>query len=38
MVFPGAEPAFIDGLKATGFLEAKSINIEWRWGEGQYNR
>src|SRR6516164_7825959 len=36
--FPGAEPAFIQGLKATGFLEGKNISIEWRWAEGQYNR
>jgi putative ABC transport system substrate-binding protein len=35
---PGAEPAFIQGLKATGFLEGKNISIEWRWAEGQYNR
>jgi putative tryptophan/tyrosine transport system substrate-binding protein len=34
--FPGAETAFIQGLKATGFFEGK--NIEWRWAEGQYNR
>ena len=36
--FPGAEPAFIQGLKATGFLEGENISIEWRWAEGQYNR
>jgi putative tryptophan/tyrosine transport system substrate-binding protein len=36
--FPGAEPAFIQGLKATGFLEGKNISIEWRWAEGQYSR
>jgi putative tryptophan/tyrosine transport system substrate-binding protein len=35
---PGAEAAFIQGLKNTGFIEGKNINIEWRWGEGQYNR
>jgi putative ABC transport system substrate-binding protein len=36
--FPGAEAAFIQGLKDTGFLEGKNISIEWRWAEGQYNR
>ena len=36
--FPGAEAAFIQGLKNTGFIEGKNINIEWRWGEGQYSR
>jgi putative tryptophan/tyrosine transport system substrate-binding protein len=36
--FPGTAPAFIQGLKATGFLEGKNISIEWRWAEGQYNR
>jgi hypothetical protein len=36
--FPGAETAFIQGLKATGFFEGKNISIEWRWAEGQYNR
>src|SRR6516225_3753332 len=36
--FPGAEAAFIQGLKATGFIEGNNISIEWRWAEGQYNR
>ena len=36
--FPGAEAAFIQGLKATGFIEGKNISIEWCWAEGQYNR
>ena len=36
--FPGLEPAFIQGLTASGFLEGKNISIEWRWAEGQYNR
>jgi putative ABC transport system substrate-binding protein len=35
---PGTEAAFIQGLKATGFLEGRNISIEWRWAEGQYNR
>ena len=36
--FPGAEAAFIQGLKNTGFIEGKNIGIEWRWAEGQYSR
>jgi putative tryptophan/tyrosine transport system substrate-binding protein len=36
--FPGAEAGFIQGLKNTGFIEGKNINIEWRWAEGQCNR
>src|SRR6516164_3069426 len=36
--FPGAEAAFIQGLKAVGFIEGENIRIEWRWAEGQYNR
>jgi putative ABC transport system substrate-binding protein len=35
---PGSEPAFIEGLKASGFLEGRNISIEWSWAEGQYNR
>jgi putative ABC transport system substrate-binding protein len=35
---PGAEPAFIQGLKNTGFIDGKNLHIEWRWAEGQYNR
>jgi putative ABC transport system substrate-binding protein len=36
--FPGAEAAFIQGLRDSGFIEGKNISIEWRWAEGQYNR
>jgi putative ABC transport system substrate-binding protein len=36
--FPGAEAAFVQGLKDTGFIEGKNISIEWRWAEGEYNR
>jgi putative tryptophan/tyrosine transport system substrate-binding protein len=36
--YPGAEAAFIQRLKDTGFIEGKNISIEWRWAEGQYNR
>jgi putative tryptophan/tyrosine transport system substrate-binding protein len=32
---PGSHDAFIQGLKAAGFLEAENIIIDWRWGEGQ---
>jgi putative tryptophan/tyrosine transport system substrate-binding protein len=35
---PGAEPAFIQGLRNTGFIDGKNLRIEWRWAEGQYNR
>jgi putative tryptophan/tyrosine transport system substrate-binding protein len=35
---PGTEAAFIEGLKASGFLEGRNINIEWHWVEGEYNR
>jgi putative tryptophan/tyrosine transport system substrate-binding protein len=35
---PGSEAAFIEGLKAFGFLEGRNISIDWRWSEGQYNR
>jgi putative ABC transport system substrate-binding protein len=33
-----SERAFVEGLKASGFLEDRNISIEWRWAEGQYNR
>jgi putative tryptophan/tyrosine transport system substrate-binding protein len=36
--FPGLLPAFVQGLKDSGFTEVNNINIEWRWAEGQYNR
>jgi putative ABC transport system substrate-binding protein len=36
--FPELLPAFVQGLKDTGFIEGNNINIEWRWAEGQYNR
>ena len=35
---PGTEAAFIEGLRAAGFIEGKKISIEWRWAEGQYDR
>jgi putative ABC transport system substrate-binding protein len=36
--FPGLVPAFLQGLKDTGFIEGNNISIEWRWAEGQYDR
>jgi ABC-type uncharacterized transport system substrate-binding protein len=36
--FPDSLPAFVQGLKDTGFIEGNNISIEWRWAEGQYNR
>jgi putative tryptophan/tyrosine transport system substrate-binding protein len=36
--FPGTEAAFIEGLRAVGFIEGKNISIEWRWADGQYDR
>jgi putative tryptophan/tyrosine transport system substrate-binding protein len=36
--FPDTEVAFIEGLRAAGFIEGKNISIEWRWAEGQYDR
>jgi putative tryptophan/tyrosine transport system substrate-binding protein len=36
--FPGAEALFLQGLKDSGFIEGKNINIEWRWVEGQFGR
>src|SRR5215470_5495468 len=36
--FPGTETAFIEGLRAAGFIEGENTTIEWRWAEGQYDR
>jgi putative tryptophan/tyrosine transport system substrate-binding protein len=35
--FPGTEDAFMEGLRAAGYIEGTNVNIEWRWAEGQYN-
>src|SRR6202011_6227716 len=31
-------PAFREGLNGTGFVEDRNIAIEYRWGEGDYQR
>ena len=36
--FPGALPAFNQGLKEIGFVEGKDITIESRWADGHYDR
>jgi putative tryptophan/tyrosine transport system substrate-binding protein len=36
--FPDAESAFIEGLRAAGFVEDQNIGIEWPWAGGQYDR
>jgi putative ABC transport system substrate-binding protein len=36
--FPGTEAAFIEGLRAAGFVEGENTTIEWRWAGGQYDR
>jgi putative ABC transport system substrate-binding protein len=36
--YPGAEDAFLKGLREAGFIERSGITIEWRWAEGQQGR
>jgi putative tryptophan/tyrosine transport system substrate-binding protein len=36
--FPVTERAFIEGLRAVGFIEGKNMSVEWRWAGGQYDR
>src|SRR5215469_6980850 len=36
--FPGALPAFFQGLKETGFIEGKNLGVEFRWADGHYDR
>jgi putative ABC transport system substrate-binding protein len=31
-------PAFLDGLKDLGYVEAQNVAIEYRWAEGHYDR
>jgi putative ABC transport system substrate-binding protein len=36
--YPGAEDAFLKGLREVGFIEQSGLTIEWRWAEGQHGR
>jgi hypothetical protein len=36
--FPGALPAFFQGLRETGFVEGKNLGVEFRWADGHYDR
>jgi len=31
-------PGFLKGLNGAGFIEGRSIAIEYRWAEGDYQR
>ncbi len=31
-------PGFLQGLNGAGFIEGRSIAIEYRWAEGDYQR
>lgn len=37
-LFASRVDAFREGLAQTGFVEGRNVTIEYRWGEGQYNR
>ena len=36
--YPGSLAAFYKGLKETGFVEGRNINIEFRFADGRYDR
>jgi putative ABC transport system substrate-binding protein len=36
--YPGVEDAFLQGLKAAGFVEGQNISIDWRRAQSQYDR
>jgi putative ABC transport system substrate-binding protein len=33
-----ALPAFLDGLAESGYVDGRTVKIEWRWAEGRYDR
>jgi putative tryptophan/tyrosine transport system substrate-binding protein len=35
---PGALAGFYQGLRETGFVEGRNMNIEYRWADGHYDR
>jgi putative ABC transport system substrate-binding protein len=35
---PSGLPGFSQGLKETGFVEGRNVNIEFRWADGHYDR
>src|SRR5215475_7165778 len=30
--------AFLAGLRANGYIEGQNVSVEYRWGNGQYDR
>jgi len=37
-VQPQSLPAFLEGLKETGFIDGQNVTIEYRWAEGRTDR